>query len=79
MPDAALPEGRYLSCALRISFDAGGQTRALLMRNRNLVRAGVRPDLIVLGAPDLTGRASRCWAVRLRDLENRVRESPAAS
>ena len=53
MPDAALPEGRYLSCALRISFDAGGQTRALLMRNRNLVRAGVRPDLIVLGAaPD---------------------------
>ena len=53
MPDATLPEGRYLSCALRISFDAGGQTRALLMRNRNLVRAGVRPDLIVLGAvPD---------------------------
>ena len=53
MPDAVLPEGRYLSCALRISLDAGGQTRALLMRNRNLVRAGVRPDLIVLGAaPD---------------------------
>ena len=53
MPDAALPEGRYLSCALRVSFDAGGQTRALLMRNRILARAGVRPDLIVLGAaPD---------------------------
>ena len=53
MPDAVLPEGRYLSCALRVSLDAGGQTRALLLRNRNLVRAGVRPDVLVLGAaPD---------------------------
>jgi poly(glycerol-phosphate) alpha-glucosyltransferase len=53
MPDVVLPEGRYLSCALRVSLDAGGQTRALLLRNRNLVRAGVRPDVVVLGAaPD---------------------------
>ena len=53
MPDAVLPEGRYLSCALRVSLDAGGQTRALLLRNRNLARAGVRPDVLVLGAaPD---------------------------
>jgi poly(glycerol-phosphate) alpha-glucosyltransferase len=53
MPEVELPDGRYLSCALRVSVDAGGQTRALLMRNRNLVRAGVRPDVVVLGAaPD---------------------------
>jgi poly(glycerol-phosphate) alpha-glucosyltransferase len=57
MPEAALPEGRYLSCAFRVSLDAGGQTRALLMRNRNLVRAGARPEIVVLGAaPDLERR-----------------------
>ena len=44
MPEVALPEGRYLSCALRVSLDAGGQTRALLMRNRFLAsEGGVRP------------------------------------
>ena len=53
MPEVVLPEGRYVSCALRVSLDAGGQTRALLLRNRNFVRAGVRPDIVVLGAaPD---------------------------
>ena len=53
MAEVVLPEGRYLSCALRVSLDAGGQTRALLLRNRNLARAGVRPDIVVLGAaPD---------------------------
>src|SRR5215211_630249 len=57
MPETALPEGRYLSCAFRVSLDAGGQTRALLMRNRNLVRAGARPDVVVLGAaPDFDAR-----------------------
>ena len=57
VPDAGLPEGRYLSCAFRVSLDAGGQTRALLMRNRILARAGVRPDVVVLGAaPDYDAR-----------------------
>ena len=57
MPDTVLPQGRYLSCAFRISLDAGGQTRALLMRNRILARAGVRPDVLVLGAaPDYEER-----------------------
>ena len=57
MPDVVLPEGRYLSCALRVSLAAGGQTRALLMRNRMLARAGARPDVLVLGAaPDFQER-----------------------
>jgi poly(glycerol-phosphate) alpha-glucosyltransferase len=57
MPEVVLPEGRYLSCAFRVSLDAGGQTRALLMRNRNLVRAGARPEIVVLGAaPDFERR-----------------------
>jgi len=57
MPETGLPEGRYLSCAFRVSLDAGGQTRALLMRNRILARAGVRPDIVVLGAaPDHAAR-----------------------
>jgi poly(glycerol-phosphate) alpha-glucosyltransferase len=57
MPETALPEGRYLSCAFRVSLDAGGQTRALLLRNRILARAGARPDVLVLGAaPDHDAR-----------------------
>ena len=44
-----LPEGRYLSCSFQISPDAGGQTRALLLRNRILaIEAGVRPDVLTL-------------------------------
>ena len=50
MPATGLPQGRYLSCAFRVAPDAGGQTRALLMRNRILAREGVRPDVLVLGA-----------------------------
>jgi poly(glycerol-phosphate) alpha-glucosyltransferase len=45
-----LPQGRYLSCALRVAADAGGQTRALLLRNRFFAEAGARPELITLGA-----------------------------
>ena len=52
MPE--LPEGRYLSCAFAVPAHAGGQTRALLMRNRILARdGGVRPEVLTLGAaPD---------------------------
>src|SRR5215217_8096928 len=57
MSGTELPQGRYLSCAFRVAPDAGGQTRALLMRNRLLARAGARPELLVLGAaPDLAER-----------------------
>src|SRR5918997_1787642 len=57
MPATDLPQGRYLSCAFRVAADAGGQTRALLMRNRLLARAGARPELVTLGAaPDLAER-----------------------
>lgn len=42
-----LPPGRYLTCTLDANPDAGGQLRALLMRNRILVReAGIRPDVL---------------------------------
>lgn len=45
-----MPEGRYLSAALGISPDAGGQTRAMLLRNRFFVaEAGVRPTMITFG------------------------------
>ena len=43
----SLPEGRYLSCAFAVDPDAGGQTRALLMRNRILeAEGGVRPTVL---------------------------------
>jgi poly(glycerol-phosphate) alpha-glucosyltransferase len=53
-----LPEGRYLSCAFAVSPDAGGQTRALLLRNRILAaRGGVRPTLLTFNAaPDYPRR-----------------------
>jgi poly(glycerol-phosphate) alpha-glucosyltransferase len=49
-----LPQGRYFSCAFRVPADAGGQTRALLLRNRILAQeGGVRPQILTLGAaPD---------------------------
>jgi poly(glycerol-phosphate) alpha-glucosyltransferase len=58
MPPTELPQGRYLSCAWRVTTDAGGQTRALLLRNRILAcEGGVRPDVLTLGAaPDYPAR-----------------------
>jgi poly(glycerol-phosphate) alpha-glucosyltransferase len=45
-----LPQGRYLSLAFRVAADSGGQTRALLMRNRIFAaEGGVRPDVLTLG------------------------------
>jgi poly(glycerol-phosphate) alpha-glucosyltransferase len=50
MMPTELPEGRYLSLAFRVTTDSGGQTRALLMRNRILAtECGVRPDVLTLG------------------------------
>jgi poly(glycerol-phosphate) alpha-glucosyltransferase len=51
MPDKdPLPRGRYLSCAFSVVPQAGGQTRALLLRNRFFAEAGAQPELITLGA-----------------------------
>ena len=56
-----LPQGRYLSCVFEVRPNAGGQTRAMLMRNRILAReGGVRPELLTLGpAPDQGLRRER--------------------
>ena len=46
MPEIEMPEGRYLSLSGMIRAGTGGQTRALLMRNRLLTRhAGVPTTL----------------------------------
>jgi poly(glycerol-phosphate) alpha-glucosyltransferase len=50
MMPTELPEGRYLSLAFRVAAESGGQTRALLLRNRILAtEGGVRPDVLSLG------------------------------
>jgi len=50
MMPTELPQGRYLSCAFAVPADAGGQTRAMLMRNRIFAQAGgVRPEVLTLG------------------------------
>jgi poly(glycerol-phosphate) alpha-glucosyltransferase len=53
-----LPPGRYLSCPIDVSADYGGQTRALLRRNRFFAsHAGIRPAVLMFGpAPDLDQR-----------------------
>ncbi|HEX6247331.1 MAG TPA: glycosyltransferase [Nocardioidaceae bacterium] len=54
MPATEMPDGRYLTCAIDVSPDYGGQTRALLMRNRLLVQgAGLSPAVLTFsGEPD---------------------------
>jgi poly(glycerol-phosphate) alpha-glucosyltransferase len=67
MMPTELPSGRYMSCAFALPPDAGGQTRALLMRNRIFaLEGGVRPELLTLGAqPD---HGERCERLRERGL-----------
>ncbi|MGI8433246.1 MAG: glycosyltransferase [Nocardioidaceae bacterium] len=51
MPRVEMPAGRYLTCALGVRPDAGGQTLALLMRNRIFSSSGgVEPDILTFGA-----------------------------
>jgi poly(glycerol-phosphate) alpha-glucosyltransferase len=51
VPDLQLPAGRYLSAPIDVSPDAGGQTRALLMRNRLFVsEAGIEPMVLTFSA-----------------------------
>ena len=61
MMPTELPQGRYLSCVFEVRANAGGQTRAMLMRNRILAHeGGVRPELLTLGpAPDHALRRER--------------------
>jgi poly(glycerol-phosphate) alpha-glucosyltransferase len=51
VPDLQLPAGRYLSAPIDVSPDAGGQTRAMLMRNRLFVsEAGIEPMVLTFSA-----------------------------
>ncbi len=50
MPDTELPPGRYLSCTIDVHPDFGGQTRALLMRNRIFAAHGVDTSVLMVQA-----------------------------
>jgi poly(glycerol-phosphate) alpha-glucosyltransferase len=52
------PAGRYFTAPVDIPLDSGGQTRALLMRNRLFVsHAGIAPTVLTFGAyEDFEGR-----------------------
>src|SRR3954454_21381057 len=46
-----MPAGRYLTCPVDVRVDTGGQTRALLMRNRILAaETGIEPGILTFGA-----------------------------
>jgi poly(glycerol-phosphate) alpha-glucosyltransferase len=52
VPEIELPEGQYFSLSDMIPPGTGGQTRALLMRNRLLAQhAGIAPTLLTFNAP----------------------------
>jgi poly(glycerol-phosphate) alpha-glucosyltransferase len=52
-----MPAGRYLSITIDVHQDYGGQTRAMLMRNRILAAHGADADVLTVGAaPDLDRR-----------------------
>ena len=53
---AGLPPGRYLSITIDVHPDYGGQTRALLMRNRILARHGANADVLMVGATKTSTR-----------------------
>jgi poly(glycerol-phosphate) alpha-glucosyltransferase len=56
----SLPPGHYVTAPIDLPLDSGGQTRALLMRNRILVQdAGVRASVFTFAAyPDLAGHVA---------------------
>src|ERR671910_451048 len=76
MPDVELPPGRYLTCAYQVHPEAGGQTRAMLMRNRILaLEGGVRPEVLTLvPAPDPARGARRA---DLRRVPQPARAAPS--
>jgi poly(glycerol-phosphate) alpha-glucosyltransferase len=47
MPEITLPDGQYFSLSQMVRATSGGQTRALLMRNRLFARrAGIEPTIV---------------------------------
>ena len=50
MDRSPLPSGRYLSITIDVHPDYGGQTRALLMRNRILAAQGTKADVLFVAA-----------------------------
>src|SRR5688500_10529146 len=83
MAEPDLPSGRYLTVAYQVHPAAGGQTRAMLMRNRILAQqGGVRPEVLTLGpAPDpdarraaLVEQGALIDAIATRNLYDHYRE-----
>src|SRR5262245_22678797 len=83
MAEPELPRGRYLTVAYQVHPEAGGQTRAMLMRNRILAQqGGVRPAVLALGPgpdperrrPALPEQGARIEAIATRDLYDHYRE-----
>ena len=83
MAEPELPRGRYLTVAYQVHPEAGGQTRAMLMRNRILAQqGGVRPEVLALGpAPDsearraaLLGQGALIEEIATRNLYDHYRE-----
>lgn len=51
MTRGELPEGRYLTCTVRLDPNAGGETRAALMRNRIFAQDGrIHPTMLTFAA-----------------------------
>jgi poly(glycerol-phosphate) alpha-glucosyltransferase len=51
MPEITMPDGKYFSLSQMVRATSGGQTRALLMRNRLLAqRAGIEPTIVTFDA-----------------------------
>ena len=83
MAEPELPRGRYLTVAYQVHPEAGGQTRAMLMRTRILAQqGGVRPEVLALGpAPDSEARRAALLeqgalieAIATRNLYDHYRE-----
>jgi len=62
MPDIELPSGRYISLSGIVRAGAGGQTRALLMRNRLFAQhAGVEPLLVTFDTAPVYPEVRASW------------------
>lgn len=67
MRTSSLPDGSYLTCARDVDVSPGGETRAMLMRNRLFVQeAGLRPQVLTFSAvPDHARRRDECLELGL--------------